>query len=546
MNYEIFTDKHSNFKFCFKQSEFLDIMKKDGIYDYPLIDWCKQFLKKDGLFLDIGSHIGTYSIILSQYCKQVYAFECSQEILTYLKLSIQTNQIENITVIPKVLDDKTETLDNLNLTNINFMKIYAEGYELEILKGAENTLKNNNYPSFIFEMKENNKLLMDYIKYLNYSILPIVGATNMYLACDNTIRKNTIYKNMMEELNSCSITSERLNELLDYFSFEAFRQKNYEFGQECCELLALSDNTSDQLKNKALLNEYLYMKTLPYKEKVMLNIPMSCYRVPNNSSIITTDNGYLCNIRCSNYVYEPNFRFLENNIHISEHKLLTLDKNFNIIKTIELIDKTNNIYYDSFIKGIDDLRLINHEYFICSHGNFNNHRHIQQCLGKFDEKGNVNKLIPLIGPNLYRHEKNWLPFIKNDKFYVIYTIDPFILYYLDKNTGDLTLIKNEKLNENNYKNCKGSSPPIPYKNGWLATVHQTTSNLCYMQRFVWFDYQFTKMIVSLPFYFERQGIEFNLGMCHSENGLILTHSVLDNFSRLIIVNYDIVDQYLKL
>ena len=42
---------------------------------------------------------------------------------------------------------------------------------------------------------------------------------------------------------------------------------------------------------------------------------------------------------------------------------LTLDDKFMITNTIKLKDVTNNVYYPSFVEGIDDLRLINDEYF---------------------------------------------------------------------------------------------------------------------------------------------------------------------------------------
>ena len=126
-----------------------------------------------------------------------------------------------------------------------------------------------------------------------------------------------------------------------------------------------------------LANDYNTIGKIPYKLKWRLDCPMSPYRVPNNPSIINIPGGYLCNMRCSNYVYDPHFRFLEGTIHLSDHVLLWLNQDFLITKSVQLVDKTNNVYYDSFVKGIDDLRLINDHQFICSHGNFYPHRVIQ-------------------------------------------------------------------------------------------------------------------------------------------------------------------------
>ena len=43
-------------------------------------------------------------------------------------------------------------LDSFNLANIGFIKIDAESFEIEIIKGAIETLKNNNYPPLYIEL----------------------------------------------------------------------------------------------------------------------------------------------------------------------------------------------------------------------------------------------------------------------------------------------------------------------------------------------------------------------------------------------------------
>ena len=452
----------------------------DFISYFNLIDWTCQYVNSQSVFVDLGDDYGFYSIVLSNCCKNVYT-----NMNDYLAKSIELNNITNI----KPLD--------LSILNVSFLKITSK------VNDYENLLKHNNYPPFIFNGDNH-----DYIKSLFYNIHPINGYPDMFLASDNPIYK-TFKLSMIN------------NDLKTY------------------EDIILSALKPLDERQHALFNAFIYMKPLPYTNKINLNCPMG-KRVPNNPSIIQIDNGYLCNIRASNYVYNPNFQFLEGNIHLSDHHLLTLDENFKITKTVILKDTTNNIYYDSFVKGIDDLRLINNHQFICSHGNFNNHKTIQQCLGQYDIDGNVTSLIPLPGPEQYRHEKNWLPFYDHE-LVIIYMIHPFTLYKIVDNK--MIKIKEIKLSDHNLDQFRGSAPPIPYNNGWLCTTHQVV-NLCYFHRFVWFNQDFTEIKYSVPFYFEHKGIEFNLGMCHSKKGLLLTYSVLDNNAKLITIDYKTVDDYL--
>lgn len=439
----------------------------DHIVDYPLIDWCKQYLTPNTSFVDEDPDVGFYSIVLSKYCKSV---------VTDLDKISKTIALNNITNINNQCD------------NVSFLKISS-------IDAYKDLLQQNNYPPFIFPCDIDKAL----IKSMQYKIHDIMGYPHIMLASDNP---------------------------------QYFKKNNIEAYED----VILSFASLDRRQN-ALQNAFSYMSPISYIKKINLNCPMGL-RVPNNPSIIQMNENYLLNIRCSNYVYDPYFRFLEGNIHLSDHHLLTLDANFNIIKTEVLKDVTNNIYYDSFVRGIDDLRLIDNQHFLCSHGNLNDHQTIQQCLGTF-VNGNVTSLIPLLGPDKYRHEKNWLPFMNNG-LYMIYMINPFILYKYDQG---LIKIKEIKLSDKNL-DFRGSAPPIPYKNGWLATAHQV-ANMQYYHRFIWFDLEFTTIKYSIPFYFEIQGIEFNLGMCHSPQGLVMTYSVWDNHPKLIIVDYNVIDHYLQ-
>ncbi len=169
-----------------------DLDKLIEIIDYHL----KQ--NKKVLFIDVGSNIGSYSIAIGNAYKNIdtlhiMSIEAAKENFDLLKKNVYLNKLENkITLINAALADlpdktinfsfnkkvpgcsgvsscndedyvieqlKTTTLDLIIQNHHNFdvciIKIDVEGYEIEILKGAEKLLNSK---------KEIYLLVEDFIK----------------------------------------------------------------------------------------------------------------------------------------------------------------------------------------------------------------------------------------------------------------------------------------------------------------------------------------------------------------------------------------------
>jgi FkbM family methyltransferase len=190
-----------------------------GLFEKSLIEWCKQFCKKDKNMLDIGAHSGTYSISLADYCDNVYSFEPQK--MTYYSLcgSIALSNIKNVVCLNYGLGTEDQvgkqilniisldgggstlhvnnnnvlqteeieirTLDSFNIDNISFIKIDVENNELQVLMSSVDTLKRSNYPKILFEMNENNTQLINFLEKINYNIIPVNGCNNMFLAVNN-------------------------------------------------------------------------------------------------------------------------------------------------------------------------------------------------------------------------------------------------------------------------------------------------------------------------------------------------------------------------
>jgi FkbM family methyltransferase len=188
-----------------------------GLFEAGLIEWCKQFCSLDKNMLDIGAHTGTYALSLASKCKHVYAFEPQK--MTYYALcgGVALSNLSNVTCMnfglgsPEQIGKNTlkiisndgggssihattnilreeviqiDMLDNLDVSDIGFIKMDVEDNELFVLQGALDTLKQSGYPPILFECNDivRNSELFRFIEAMSYKIISISGAHNMYLA----------------------------------------------------------------------------------------------------------------------------------------------------------------------------------------------------------------------------------------------------------------------------------------------------------------------------------------------------------------------------
>jgi len=161
-----------------------------GSYEQGTLYVIKNCLKVNDIFVDIGANIGLMSIIASNIIGEngkVFSFEPDPKIFSILEHNIEINNISNITIYNFALgskkdkaylqqrvsdnrgtnflsfDDHTknskevliQSLDEVaqeqKILDIKLIKIDVEGWESEVLKGAEKILQMPNAPILIIE-----------------------------------------------------------------------------------------------------------------------------------------------------------------------------------------------------------------------------------------------------------------------------------------------------------------------------------------------------------------------------------------------------------
>ena len=195
-------------------------------YEKDKFKKCMEYTdgKPKRIALDIGAHIGIWTRRLSNLYDHVHCFEPVADAIECHKRN--TSTITNTTLYEHALGSKEETLDmkvivgrggtnsfhygkkgktrmyehkivpmkvksldSYKFDNVDFMKVDIESHELEMLKGAVETLEKCNPiifiedPTYIYNQKNNKKdpTGLDFLCDLGYTVEKYLGTYN-YLA----------------------------------------------------------------------------------------------------------------------------------------------------------------------------------------------------------------------------------------------------------------------------------------------------------------------------------------------------------------------------
>ena len=140
-----------------------------------LITYCKSKDIKFNHVLDIGAWVGTWTMAMNSFCGRVIAFEpdpvhyeclvknCPDDVETQ-QLAVGNDEKmialseDDFTQAKRVIGEGTipmVTIDSLDLDDVDLIKIDVEGFEMEVLKGAKNTLASVSY--LMIELNNNAK-----------------------------------------------------------------------------------------------------------------------------------------------------------------------------------------------------------------------------------------------------------------------------------------------------------------------------------------------------------------------------------------------------
>ena len=215
------TDGDLNYA-LFKHNDVVSNHVRAGGYEVELQTLSNELLAgyTDGIVLDIGANLGSYVVPLAKQNPhlQFEAFEAQRVIYYQLCANTFLNRLSNVYthnvglsnetrvtsyVLPNYAEEtnigafsidfdtrlkdyevKSEgvtermiiiPVDGMQYEKVRLIKIDVEGHELQVLIGAEHTLRENNYPPIIFEawtwkFPEKRKAVFAHLENLGYTI----------------------------------------------------------------------------------------------------------------------------------------------------------------------------------------------------------------------------------------------------------------------------------------------------------------------------------------------------------------------------------------
>lgn len=353
-------------------------------------------------------------------------------------------------------------------------------------------------------------------------------------------------------IKKCTDVPTEKRHLLDYeLTIAAYYIGKIQEGYDACDRISLDFNANFSMRNHCLNSIRFYIKKLDFTTVSPVSFPLENGWYPSSSSFVKYNDGYRINLRTVDYQITDSGNYIcaKPGTVTTRNFIVDTDKNFVRTNSFELFDRTDNPKYKQRLLGLEDVRLIDSKSFFATYPELNPNNTPQMAYGEFDENG-INKIVPLSLTAEIKCEKNWLPFYHDENLHFIYSFSPFQLYRLEKD-GTIVSVINHKLIDRVEETLdfRGSAAPIKYRDGYLLTIHQvnvnTNSHRNYYHRFVYLSSDFKTVRYSKLFYFEKIGIEYNIGLLIDGEQVVMLYSVNDRSSMIMTLELKVVDQMLK-
>lgn len=300
------------------------------------------------------------------------------------------------------------------------------------------------------------------------------------------------------------------------------------------------------IKDNIRKNTIFYIEKLPLNyHKRIENVLLSQYYNPSSSSFTIKDSenkiyeGIFRTVNYTitdkgHYVYPPHMNYIHTEnywVEMKENKFIKQTK-------IQIAENCEKEYYHEYyaIQGLEDGRHVFYKdevYISFTSFEYGKEAKASLVLAHMNkETCEIDKVVHL-KYQTERIQKNWVPFVYQDKLCFVYSYAPFIILEVDPQTGECTELIHKESSIYDLSELRGSAPPIWLEDEqkYLIMTHEVifADTRKYVHRFLLFNKEFDLLDVSEVFYFQHLFIEFSLSIMYDESTkeLILPYSYKD-------------------
>jgi predicted GH43/DUF377 family glycosyl hydrolase/tetratricopeptide (TPR) repeat protein len=262
-----------------------------------------------------------------------------------------------------------------------------------------------------------------------------------------------------------------------------------------------------------------------------------------NPSIAADGEGFAMIVRTANYrIVGGRYEFLDGGDRIQTLNYLARlgpDLGLRSLAPLEDSPTVEPARHPSAIVGYEDCRLI------CVDGRWlalattrdRNRAGVCQIALLELSGERIERVRVLSGPEVGRHEKNWMPFVDADGLAVVYLCGPTVTYRCDVDRGELS---GRRRSEAPWwaARMRGGSQGVPLGEGHLFVIHEVMAGdggRIYLHRFVYIDRAGALTAASRRFSLSGERIELCAGMATMGEDLVLSFGVGDSRAALAVL-----------
>jgi predicted GH43/DUF377 family glycosyl hydrolase len=262
-----------------------------------------------------------------------------------------------------------------------------------------------------------------------------------------------------------------------------------------------------------------------------------------NPTIAAHGDGFALIVRTANYRHE-NGRYVlltDGPVIRTLNYLVTLDGGLEVTNVEAITEGVDGpTRFPSRIEGYEDCRLFTVEGDLFATATVRDRNPDERCetaLLRLD-RGAISAATVLVGPTPGRHEKNWMPFVRDSALYFLYSCDPTIVLQCEPGTGRIETVS-RRPGPLGGTSLRGGSQGIAVGDGFLFVVHEAAESgggRSYQHRFILFDDNYRLVAMTPRFHFLSPELEFCAGLARRDGELLVTFGVGDRGAMLAVLD----------